>query len=84
MALNIKNPDADRLARELARRRNQSITDAVIDALEAELEREKRRVRANGLTDRIKLISKRYKALPTHDQRSDEEILGYDKNGLPS
>ncbi len=84
LALNIKNSDADRLARELARRRKVSITDAVIDALKAELSRERRRVSSNGLAERVKAISKRYSALPTHDNRSDEEILGYDETGLPS
>ena len=39
MALSIKNPEADRLARELARRQDRSITDAVVAALKAELAR---------------------------------------------
>jgi antitoxin VapB len=84
MPLNIKHPDADRLARELARRRQRSITDVVIEALEAELTRERRRVRTTGLADRLNAISERYAALPTRDKRGDEEILGYDKNGLPT
>lgn len=84
LALNIKNSDADRLARELARRRKISITDAVIDALKAELSRERRRASSNGLAERVKAISRRYSALPTRDSRSDEEILGYDDTGVPS
>lgn len=84
MPLNIKHPDADRLARELARRQDKSITDVVIDALEAELSRERRRVRTNGLADRLRAISKRYASLPTLEARSDDEILGYDNDGLPS
>lgn len=84
MSLNIKHPDADRLARELARRQEKSITDVVIGALEAELSRERRRVRSTGLADRLKSISERYVSLPTSDARSDDEILGYDSDGLPS
>lgn len=39
MNLQIRNPRAHELACELAKRRNVSITDAVIDALETELAR---------------------------------------------
>lgn len=78
MALNIKNPEADRLARELARRRRCSITDALIEALRAELNREKRRRRAPRLAEQMLSIGRRYGELPTLDERSDEEILGYD------
>lgn len=84
MALNIKHPDADRLARELARRRRQSITEAVIGALRAELGREQGRVRAPGMTAELLAIAARYKALPSYEERSDDEILGYDERGIPS
>lgn len=39
MNLQIRNPRAHELARELAKKRNVSITDAVIGALETELAR---------------------------------------------
>ena len=84
MALSIKHPDADKLARELARRQGRSITDAVIGALESELQREKKRARPPGTADRLLAIGRRYSALPDRDTRSDEEILGYDDQGLPS
>lgn len=42
MNLQIRNPRAHELARELAKRRSVSITDAVIDALETELTRTRR------------------------------------------
>lgn len=41
MNLQIRNPKAHELAQQLAARRKTSITDAVIGALEAELERAK-------------------------------------------
>ena len=78
MALNIKSPEADRLARELARRRKQPITTVVVDALRMALAREKARARPPGLADRLMAIGKRYAELPDQDVRSDEEILGYD------
>ena len=83
MALNIKSPEADRLARELARRRQQSITEAVIVALRAELDRESRRMRAPGMAQQLLAIGARYAALPSYGEHSDDEILGYDEHGVP-
>ncbi len=40
MALNIKHPEADRLARELAARTGETITQAVLNALRERLKRE--------------------------------------------
>jgi antitoxin VapB len=84
MALNIKSPEADKLARELARRRRQSITEAVIVALRAELDRESQRMRGPGMAEQLLAIGARYAALPSYDQRSDDEILGYDEHGVPA
>ena len=82
MALNIKHPDADRLARELARRRKRSIIDVVLEALEAALAKEREAVRSPGLAEELLDIGKRYAELPNLDNRSDDEILGYDEHGL--
>lgn len=49
MPLNIKHPDADRLAWELARRRKRSIADVALEALEAALAKERQAVRLPGL-----------------------------------
>lgn len=84
MPLSIKNPEADRLSRELARRQGKSITDAVIDALRAELERERRRLRPEAVAERVLATARRYSELPTLDRRHDDEILGYDREGIPS
>jgi antitoxin VapB len=83
VAINIKHPETDRLARELARRRGLSITETITEALRSELEREKKRRRMPGLADRLLAIGRRCAALPTRDGRSDDEILGYDERGLP-
>lgn len=79
MALNIKSDEADRLARELARRRGEPITRVIVEALRAELEREKRRVRPPRLAERLMAIGAAYASLPDLDRRSEEEILGYDE-----
>jgi antitoxin VapB len=83
MVLNIKSAEADRLARELARRRKMPLTDVVIEALRAELERDRARTRPPGMADRLMAIGARFSRLPDLDQRSDEEILGYDTMTRP-
>lgn len=83
MTLSIKNPEADRLARRLAEATGESLTDAVIQALRERLERITGRRRAAGLGDEIARIQERIARLPRLDERSDEEILGYDERGLP-
>jgi antitoxin VapB len=79
MALNIRHPEIDRLARELAQRRGESITEAVLAAW-----REEMRPRAAGTADDLMAIGRRFSSLPILDERSDDEILGYDEDGLPS
>jgi antitoxin VapB len=83
MALFIKNPEVDRLARELARRRGETITAAILAALRSEIEREKSRMRPPDRVEELMQIARRCAALPVLDTRSDDEIFGYDENGLP-
>jgi antitoxin VapB len=83
MTLSIKNPEADRLARQLAEATGESLTDAVIRALRDRLENIKGRRLAGGLQDEIARMQERIAGLPRLDQRSDEEIVGYDDRGLP-
>lgn len=84
MPLSIKNPRAEQLAIEVARETGETMTQAVIHALEERLERLKGRRLAPHLKDVIMEISARCSALPDQDARSAEEILGYDEHGLPS
>ena len=67
MALNIKNEETERLARELSRRRDQGITEVVTQALRKELTRERRRPRRGDTEDfrrRIQEIVDDMKRLP--------------------
>lgn len=80
MALNIKNAEADRLARELADVTGESITDAVTAALAERLAR-RRRDTSSRLAS-IRAIQERIATLPVLDGRSDDEILGYDETGV--
>lgn len=81
--LNIKNPEADRLARALAQKMGETITEVVIEALREKLLREQGKRAPAELKDALLDIGKRCAALPDRDVRSPEDILGYDENGLP-
>ena len=83
MALSIKHPEADRLARELASATGESLTAAIINALRERLTREQGRNRRPRLRDELRAIRQRCAALPVKDYRSPDEILGYDDQGLP-
>jgi antitoxin VapB len=84
MALNIRNAEAERLADELARETGQTKTDAVIAALRDRLARVRRERSKRRLADELEEIAKHCASLPVLDGRSSDDILGYDKNGLPS
>jgi antitoxin VapB len=85
MALSIKSPEADRLARELAEKTGESITDAIIIAMRERLAREERKKRdTRRLAEDLLEIGRHCASLPVYDTRSSDEILGYDENGLPS
>jgi antitoxin VapB len=83
MALSIKNPEADQLARELAATTGESLTDAVLAALRERLERE-RHHRRPGIGRRLHLLAEETSALPVGDRRHPDEIMGYDDDGIPS
>ncbi|MGH3730884.1 MAG: type II toxin-antitoxin system VapB family antitoxin [Micromonosporaceae bacterium] len=83
MALSIKNPEADRLARELANRTGETLTEAVVTALRERLARQSGRTRALALREELSAIRRRCASLPVLDDRAPDEILGYDAQGLP-
>ena len=83
MPLSIRNPRAEQLAREVAAESGESMTQAVIHALEEQLQRIRGRRVATDLFYEIMAVSSRCRALPDQDVRSAEEILGYDNNGVP-
>jgi antitoxin VapB len=84
MALSIKDPEADRLARELATRTGETLTEVVVVALRERLAREVGRVRTVPLHEELAAIRLRCAALPVVDDRSADAILGYDDRGLPA
>lgn len=84
MALSIKDPEADRLVRELAAETGESITEAARKAFEERLRRVRARRAAAERVVSLDDIILRARALPIVDARSADEIIGYDENGLPA
>jgi antitoxin VapB len=84
VSLNVKNPEAHELARELAELTGESMSSAVTIAV-----RERRdRVladRSGGLAERMLEIGKDCAArLPEQVRNIDHSDLLYDENGLPA
>jgi antitoxin VapB len=81
MALNIKDPETDRLARELAELSGLPITAAVREAIQERLV--VLRARSRAATPGLQSIISRGRVRATLDARAEDEILGYDASGLP-
>ncbi|MCF6117076.1 MAG: protein transcription factor [Mesorhizobium sp.] len=87
MALSIKNTEVEQLARELARRRRVSVTEAIRQSLEREVARERLvpRDEPDDLFQRLMAIAERAAQVPKRqDAMTDVEILGYDELGIPT
>jgi antitoxin VapB len=85
MAMNIKNPETERLARELAKRTGESLTVAVTIALKERLERQQKEQKKEGRLEWLLKLTERtaplLKDLPPSDKIGD---LLFDKEtGLP-
>jgi antitoxin VapB len=84
VALPINSEEVERLAYEIAAYTGESVPDAIRNALRERLDRQKARgKRASSLRPQLQEIRKRCAALPRLDQRTADEILGYDSVGLP-
>jgi antitoxin VapB len=83
VALNIKNEETQKLARELSRLTGESMTAAVTEAVRERLDRV-RSERGAGLADRLVNIGKECAAHLNEPFRSvDHGELLYDEKGLP-
>jgi antitoxin VapB len=91
MALNIKDRETEEVVRRLAKRTGRSITETVKHAAAAELQRidVDYAARVAKMTHeqlaklrRIEAICKEAAALSTFDDRTPDEIIGYDENGI--
>ena len=84
MPLSIKDPEVDLLARQAASQTGKTITDAVLEALRSYLNSLSRQQDETVLMVADAMaIGRHCAALPTIDNRSDEDILGYNSDGVP-
>ncbi|TCR61480.1 type II toxin-antitoxin system VapB family antitoxin [Bosea sp. BK604] len=84
MAILIKDSETDRIVRELAARTGRTITDAVRTAVERELADLPPRKGRIDMANVEKLLAE-IDAMPKiKGHLSNDEIIGYDENGVPS
>ena len=83
MPLNIRNKQTEELAAALAKLTGENKTQAVTRALRERLDRVRQSRARQRLADELDEIALHCASLPVRDSRSDEEILGYDEQGLP-
>ncbi len=83
MALNIRNPETEKLADTLAKLTGESKTQAVTKALRDRLERIRRQRAGRRLAEELDEIALHCASLPVLDNRQAEEILEYNEHGLP-
>jgi antitoxin VapB len=86
MALSIKNERAEELVRTLAQREGISMTGAIVLAVDNELKRQAAATEAEKKRRRaaIRAIQERIAKQTIDWSLTDDEILGYDENGLPT
>ncbi len=85
VALSLRDPETDSLARQVASLTGETLTEAVRGALRLRLRDEQLKRGERPWDDAaIDAIIERFNALPVFDTRTPDEILGYDENGLPS
>ena len=83
MALSLKDPETDRLARAVSAMTGESLTAAVRTALTERMEREcLRRGRRGSIAAEIDEIVKEFAKRPVLDPRMPDEIIGYDETGM--
>ena len=81
MALSIKNPRAEELAKAVSLETGETYTEAVVKALDARL------THIRGLNNKVLLkaslvaLAEQIQHMPDLDCRSADQILGYDTTG---
>jgi len=82
MAISIRNPHAEQLARKIAAISGENITQVIIHALENHMERLRGQRIYPDTIEEIMNISSRCSSIPDIDKRTPDEILGYNKIGV--
>jgi len=82
MTLNIKDPEAHELARQLAAQTGETLTRAVTEALRERLARVSRTRRVDSMAKDLLAIGRRF-AANSKGSPVDHATLLYDEQGLP-
>ncbi|HAI67919.1 MAG TPA: hypothetical protein DCM38_00610 [Gammaproteobacteria bacterium] len=83
MALTLNHPEANNLVKELISYTDETLTQAVLNALREKIQKEKeKRKHTVSMKEELLQIGKECAALPILDNRTPEEILGYNNNGV--
>jgi antitoxin VapB len=72
MAIHIRDQRIDALVRELARVKGKGLTETIREACQNELERERD---ARPLSERLRPIIERYRALPDSGEKADKAFF---------
>lgn len=83
MPISIRNVKAESLARDIAGRTGETMTKAIVVALEERLARLRSVRETHGAAQQILNVARRINRRRALDTRSPEAILGYGKHGLP-
>jgi hypothetical protein len=82
MGISIRNAAAERKLRRVAKLLGKTVTETVVELADGKLkEIEARRDRERQLR-KVEAIVRRVKRLPVLSSASEDEILGYNKDGL--
>lgn len=85
MALSIKDEELDRKVRKLAALRGTSFTGAIRLAVDNELARDGGDAEREARIDKaVREAQEWFRAGPVDWSMTDDEILGYDENGIPT
>ncbi|MGA2429141.1 MAG: type II toxin-antitoxin system VapB family antitoxin [Candidatus Acidiferrum sp.] len=82
MSLNIKDPEAHKLAQLLAKETGETMTAAVTEALRERLDRVRQQRKRRAILDSLMEIGRRGASLFPGPHVDHAELL-YDENGLP-
>ena len=84
MPISIKNRATEAITRRLAELSGESITNAIHEAVAEKVERLERRRKAPLRRERLLAIAEQCASRPIISDISEDEILGYDKSGVPT
>ena len=81
MAMHINSPDVERDVRRLAAATGETLTDAVANSVRERLRRLRPREDRETLLRDVRAIVDELNKVPSRDDRTDDEIVGYNQRG---